>query len=148
MTGTFFTDFYSRDTEGPLEPGYAVRNCEKDFFPVQQRRETYGIHPCVDALHGELCGGSIRYTLQAALFPPNFDSLASHLPCFSASLLSALHRTTMSSTDDTIARLLNDGGVDSAVLAEVMTDYFCEDDDDYAGQFTFLHATKIRYVVA
>ena len=54
----------------------------------------------------------------------------------------------MSSADDTIVRLLNDGGVDSAALAEVMTDYFCEDDDDYRGQFTFLHATKIQYVVA
>ena len=29
----------------------------------------------------------------------------------------------MSSADDTIARLLNDGSVDSAALAEVMMDY-------------------------
>ena len=35
----------------------------------------------------------------------------------------------MSSADE-IVRLLNDGGVDSATLAEVMTEYFCDDNDD------------------
>ena len=52
----------------------------------------------------------------------------------------------MSTSADDIARLLNGGGVDSSTLAEVMTDYFCGDDDE-AGLFTFLLATAIQYVI-
>ena len=68
---------------------------------------------------------STLYKRQAAArsFPAkvSFTWQSACCSAFLLTLLSALHMTTMSE-DDMIAHLLNDGGVDSAALAEVMTD--------------------------
>ena len=69
----------------------------------------------------------MQYTLQATsgcpLFPAkvSFTWQSACCSAFLLTLLSALHLTTMSA-DDMITHLLNDRGVDSAALAEVMTD--------------------------
>ena len=129
----FFFNFYFlhlKDVEWYIEHVYVRCSCEKGFFPVQQRSSTCRVHPCADELYGEIHGASMRCTSAAAsqiLISSPFTFL---FRCaFLRSVSPCCTNKAMSSADG-IVRLLNDGGVDSGTLAEVMTEYFCDDNDD------------------